>query len=365
MASITASEKKKLFNKIRVLLGAPIREIELLDEMLEVYLEVAMEDYSKYINEWLIEQQWDSLIGLDTNNADLSFALMTRSLDFTRSFTYAYSKQVGLGTNGPWELKQDYVTLTAGTQYYIIPANREVNEVLWHTPAFVGSGLDPLSSSLWSAQQFGWNYAGTAAGYVQPLYNTLLAAQDKAIKNKVRKSELSYRITSMADGTKKLHLYPVPGGQYDPTSTTSGATSGDKIWYWYYDTNSGGSKKCINQNRDIIRVPSDVDIDDITWSQLNKPSQTFIREYMLAISKAALGKVRGKYSGALDITDAEVTMDYADLVAEGKEEKTRLIDELKEKLARLNYAEIMKRKAEEAQALNTVLGYIPLGIKVI
>jgi hypothetical protein len=41
----------------------------------------------------------------------MAFALSVRGFDFTTQYTYAYSKQVGLQTNGPWELKKDYVEL--------------------------------------------------------------------------------------------------------------------------------------------------------------------------------------------------------------------------------------------------------------
>ena len=145
MANITTSEKDKLFKRVKHVLGAPLRKIEIDESQLETFLEISIEDYSSYVNNWLIEQQWDSLLGLDTNSTDLSFAFTTRSLDFTRSFSFAYSKQVGLGTNSPWELKKDFVVITAGTQVYVIQKNREVNEVLWVTPPQIDRGLvDPF-----------------------------------------------------------------------------------------------------------------------------------------------------------------------------------------------------------------------------
>lgn len=369
MANISEADKDKLFTKILHLLGAPVREIEITREMMETYLEVSIEDYSRYINEWLITQQWSGLQGLDMNVADLSFAFLTRSLDFERSFSYAYSKQVGLGNSGTWELKKDFVVLTAGTQTYSIPPNRELNEILWITPSMMGSGLDPLSSSLWSAEQFGWTYAGTAAGYIQPSFNSILAQQDKSIKSRVRKGDMSYRVVGGANGAKTLYLYNTPGGNFDPSNSSTfarfNANTGDVVWYWYYDTNSLGSQKCIDDNKDIIKTPADPEIDNISWSQLNAPAQTWIRQYLLAITKASLGKVRGKYSGALDVTDASVVMDYADLVSEGKEEKEALTTQLLDRLNGMTYVEIMKKKAEEAEALNQILSKIPNNIQAI
>jgi hypothetical protein len=132
--AVSNSEKEKLFERFRHTMGAPIRNIELTDEQLCTLLEIAIEDYSQYVQEWLIEHQWQSLLGNNVDTIDMSFALSVRSLDFMTSYTYAYSKQVGLQARGPWELKKDYVALEAGKQVYQIPAGREINEVLWITP---------------------------------------------------------------------------------------------------------------------------------------------------------------------------------------------------------------------------------------
>ncbi|PCI28780.1 hypothetical protein COB55_03395 [Candidatus Wolfebacteria bacterium] len=373
MANITTAEKDKLFTRTRHMLGAPIRGVELEDSMLETFLEVSIEDYSSYVNNWLIEQQWDSLVGLDGAVADLSFALTTRSLDFVRSFTFAYSKQQGLGTNGPWELKKDFVTLTAGTQVYTIPKDREVNEVLWLTPPFIDRGLvDPFSRANWSAEQFGWSYIGRSAEYVQPVFNILLSAQDRALKNRIRRSEMTFRITGGPNGTKLLYLYPVPGRRFQPGGQIGSAggaintaVNGTKIWYWYYDANVTNVGACKDENKDIIRLPSDVDIDDLSWSELNKPAQTWVRRYLLALSKQTLGKVRGKFSGALGVADAEVIMDYADMLSEGIEEQSNLIEELRERLEKLEYVSLLERKATEAESLNKVMSFIPLPIMAI
>lgn len=370
MANITTAEKDKLFTRVKHVLGAPLRQIEIHTEQLETLLEISIEDYSSYVHNWLIEQQWDSLVNLDVNSTDLSFAFTTRTLDFTRSFSYAYSKQVGLGTNSPWELKKDFVTLTAGTQVYSIPKNREVNEVLWFTPAQIDRGLvDPFSRSNWSAEQFGWSYIGRAAEYVQPVFNILLSAQDRALKNRIRRSELTYRITGGPNGTKLLFLYPVPGGRFQPGGGFGGLTNpainNTKIWYFYYDTNSTSVDQCKNENKDIVKLPGDVDIDNLEWSELNKPAQTWVRRYLTAKTKQTLGKVRGKFGGVVGAGEAERTMDYSDLLTEGKEEEGILIDELKAQLEKLEYVNVLTRKADEADALNRTLSYIPMGIHAI
>jgi hypothetical protein len=78
----------------------------------------------------------------------------------------AYSKIVGLQTNGDAVLKKDFITLVPNQQIYEIPAGREVNELLWFTPASQNNVLfDP-----WSFGALGGYGLGGPAGYSQMGY---------------------------------------------------------------------------------------------------------------------------------------------------------------------------------------------------
>ena len=92
--------KDELFTQIKHRLGAPIRKIELDWDMMCSLLATSIEDYSQRVQDWLIENQWSSLLGESASKTDIAFALTTRSLDFEAKFSYAYSKAVGLQTRG-------------------------------------------------------------------------------------------------------------------------------------------------------------------------------------------------------------------------------------------------------------------------
>jgi hypothetical protein len=77
--------------------------------------------------------------------------------------------------------------------------------------------------------------------------------------------------------------------------------------------------------------------------------------------KETLGRVRGKFGGALGINDADVTMDYDSLLSEAKDDKTALWERLKERLERLRPDKMLERKASEAENLNKTLQFRPLG----
>lgn len=373
-ALITRPEREKLFKNVYAQLGYGIRKVQITDEQMDVLFENSLEDYSKFINDWLIDQQWSTLSGLNIEDSDFTVAFSTKDLNFVKSFTYAYSRQVGLGTNAPaadnWELKKDFIVLSANTQYYTIPKNREVNEVLWTTPSFMGyNALNSIGAGSWIAGEGGWGYGsgGGMAGYVQPAYTSLLAASDRSMKNRIMKSELSYKITGKADGTKILHLYPVPGGAYQPKglgSNFSRDIDGMMVWYWYYETNSKNKNKCLADNKDIAIVtrPTDVPIENLKWGKLNQTAKTWVRQYLTASAKYLLGLNRGTYSGVIDVTEATVTMDYGFLLDDGRTEKDNLKQELIDRLESLTYESQLTKRANEAEQLNKVLGYSPIGI---
>jgi hypothetical protein len=374
---IDESEKQKIFRQVKHRLGAPLRKIELTDEQMCTLLEIAIEDHSSYINDWLIESQWSSIYGLNVDTADLARALTTRGLDYEDSFTYAYSKIVGLQARGPWELKQDYVTIRRGQQVYSIPAGREINEVLYFQPPTVDYAL--YSNYGFGDYGFGGGTAqlpyGAAGGgfgyggfYLAPAYDIVLRNSDYNLKQRLLSSELIYKITGGPNGTKLLHLMPTPGSRIAFGGLTNNSTNvdGSKVWYWYYETTSDEERqRCLNANKDIIKLPSDVPVDVVNFSELNSPSKQWVRDYFTALCKETLGRVRGKFGGVLGVTDSEVTMDYESLLSESKEDKAILMERLDERLERLRPEKMLERKALEAEYLNKSLQYRPLGITVI
>lgn len=364
MALITTVDKNKLYLHVKHELGYPLRPFEIKDEMMDSYLEMVVEDYSSILNNWLITQQWIGLEGLSKENGDFLAAYTTKSNSYMESFTYAYSRQVGLGTNAPaatgWELKRDFIITTANTQHYIIPAGREVNEVLWETPPEIDGGLiDPFALNAWSPGMMGWSYLGRPAMYVQPTFSTLLSAQDRRMKQRVLQSILTYRITGLASGEKLLHLYPIPGSRDEIANAWGKHYAGRKVWYWYYDVNDMGRDKCLEENSDVVRLPSDAPTKILEWGKMNDVARQQVRNLLIAKVKMVIGGIRGFYSGELGVTEKQLTMDYRHLLEEGtklKDDTEKLILDQLDKLSQENMTKI---RAEIAENVNKERGYQP------
>lgn len=378
--AVSTADKEKLFRQFRHSLGAPTRQIELTDDQLCTLLEIAIEDYAQYVQEWLIEHQWQSLLGHNISTTDMAFALSVRTLDYVQQSTYAYSKQVGLQANGPWELKKDYVELEAGRQVYQIPAGREINEVLWITPPPTSQAL--LANYGAIDYGFGGGFAQTGGGtgtggpgfarmgyYIAPAFDILLTAADMNLKNRIIRSELVYKITAGPNGTKLLHLLSTPGSRFSFGQGIGGVGSsinmtGCQVWYFYYDTTPENLDQCLADNPDIIKMPNQVPLSKLDYSDFNEPTKTLVRQLFIAEAKRALGRTRGKFGGVVGPPEAERIMDYETLISEGNEERKAVLERLDARLLRLSTTAQLERSAKEAQDLNTALKHHPLGFWV-
>ena len=139
------------------------------------------------------------------------------------------------------------------------------------------------------------------------------------------------------------------------SSFSNSAKQNSKVWYWYYDTHGKDKDKCLKDNPDIIKLPSDVPFEEMSWDDLNNPARQWVRRWFVAYCKETLSRVRGKYGGNLKTPDSELTMDYQSLATEAANEKSKLIEELvgaDGRLTRLKPEKVMEREALIAENLN-------------
>jgi hypothetical protein len=296
-------------------------------------------------------------------------------MDFEQQFSYSYSKIVGLQTVGPWVLKKDYFILERNKQTYEIPAGREVNELLWFSnQPWTAFGLGGLGGFGFGGIGLGANEAGYAQMGYQGSYfmmsgfDYLIRMQEANILSRILGGSLTYRITGLPDGKKLIHLYNTPGGRFN--WNTYSDYEGRAVWYWYYDVEPDSRADCLKNNPDIIKLPTDVPIEELSWEDLNVPGQQWVRRWFTAYCKETLARVRGKYSGNLKTPDSEITMDYQSLLTEAKDEKTKLLEELIGEngwLARLRPEKVMEREALIAENLNKQMKFraMPRQIYVI
>lgn len=379
---ILTEDVKHLFHLVRVALGSPIRSIELTDDQLCALLEIAIGDYAEKVQNWVLETQWLNVQGKNTiqfqNPNELAYAMTVRTMDWSRNYSYWFSREVGLQQRGSYELKKDFFQVEKGKQVYVIPKGREINKVMYVTPsttkAALYGNLGTLDTGIGGGfGQYGnmGNGMGITGFYIGSAYDTALMSVDLKYKNSLLRGDLAYKVTAGPDGTHLVHLMSTPGSPNMVGGVAADDTWGWNkysncyVWYTYYDVSDGTEEdidKCRIENRDdIVLTPDQVPFESMSYDLMNYPTQQIIRKLLIAEAKITLGNIRGAFSGAVKIPNAEMTLDYRLFLEQGKDEKEKTLNELSERLTRMTPWELMKNQNEMNDQLMKVLKQKPLG----
>ena len=379
---ILTEDVKHLFHLVRVALGAPIRSIELTDDQLCALLEIAIGDYAEKVQNWVLETQWLNVQGKNTiqfqNPNELAYAMTVRTMDWSRNYSYWFSREIGLQQRGSYELKKDFFQVEKGKQVYVIPKGREINKVMYVTPsttkAALYGNLGTLDTGIGGGfGQYGnmGNGMGITGFYIGSAYDTALMSVDLKYKNSLLRGDLAYKVTAGPDGTHLVHLMSTPGSPNMVGGVAADDTWGWNkysncyVWYTYYDVSDGTEEdidKCRIENRDdVVLTPDQVPFESMSYDLMNYPTQQIIRKLLIAEAKITLGNIRGAFSGVVKIPNAEATLDYSLFLDQGKDEKEKTLNELSERLTRMTPWELMKNQNEMNDQLMKVLKQKPLG----
>lgn len=379
---ILTEDVKHLFHLVRVALGSPIRSIELTDDQLCALLEIAIGDYAEKVQNWVLETQWLNVQGKNTiqfqNPNELAYAMTVRTMDWSRNYSYWFSREIGLQQRGSYELKKDFFQVEKGKQVYVIPKGREINKVMYVTPsttkAALYGNLGTLDTGIGGGfGQYGnmGNGMGITGFYIGSAYDTALMSVDLKYKNSLLRGDLAYKVTAGPDGTHLVHLMSTPGSPNMVGGVAADDTWGWNkysncyVWYTYYDVSDGTEEdidKCRIENRDdVVLTPDQVPFESMSYDLMNYPTQQIIRKLLIAEAKITLGNIRGAFSGVVKIPNAEATLDYRLFLDQGKDEKEKTLNELSERLTRMTPWELMKNQNEMNDQLMKVLKQKPLG----
>lgn len=380
------AEKEKLFKQVRIKVSGSVRMTELDDDTLCELLDIAIGDYSQYVQNFIIESNWATLFGkktgIDLNNTELAFAISARTMDLTKDYSQWFSKEVGLQAHGSkYELKKDFIQIERGKQVYVVPAGREINKVMWVTPPVidqalfanyggfglnVGGGVVAQTgfgmSSMFGGMGSGYGY-GTGL-YALPAYDVALMTSNLSLKNQMFNSDLVYKITAGPEGTHLIHLMSTPGSRltFGFGGNNMFPLNNCYLWYTYYDTTNGDADECRKENEDVVLSPDQVPLNKMDYSYFNEPTKALIRQLLIAHAAETLAFIRGKFSGQIGMLNNPLVMDYNQLMSYGNTERTNAITELKERLQRMTPYETMKKQAELVQSMKEIQKGTPLGI---
>ena len=346
-------------------LGYPVLQLEIPSGSIYACFEESINEYSYHINNyniknWMWEQYGEkNRISGSLGTGSLDPVVPTHGPSITLSEKYGQAVNMG----GNVDLKKGYITLSGSNQDYDLQdvwasvsessKRIEVQRVFNHAPSSITRFYDPYAGSFDQRQlldAFGFGNVSPAISFIlKPISYDLARANSIETSDLVRKSAYSFELHN-----NNLRIFPRP--------TTN--DSGEKIWFEYYVKDDIRNTNPVSASmQGGVSDPSNVPYKFITYSSINAPGRQWIRKFTAALSKELLGIIRSKYS-ALPIPDAEVTLDGEGLKAEGREEKTQLLEELKEFLESVSLTEKLKAEAEESNAQREVLAKAPLPIYI-
>ena len=380
MAVTLTKDMEDLFRRVRSELGAPIVSVELTNDILCDLFRNTIDDYSEKVQNWLTEVQWATLYGKNVTNLDMTYALSLRTLDMSKDFANWFSKEVGLQQEGPWELKKDFITIEKGKQVYMVPSGRTINKVMYVSPPptyaalfanyggldfGVGGGLGQLGVGA-----YGGMYGPMGGFYTAPAADVAYLATDLQYKKRLLHSDLVYKVTAGPNGTHLIHLLSTPGsrlnfGYAGPHGNDLGLI-GCSVWYTYYDTSDGSEDECLKANAgNVIITPDQVPLSSMDYSMFNGPTKSIIRQLLIAKAKKTLGLIRGKYSGKVNIPQAEMQMDYQMLIQQGEKEWETAMKDLTERLGRMRPSAYLEEQAKLIDSMKKIQESTPLTWLVI
>ena len=353
-------------------LGHPVMQLEFSSGSIYAMFEESVSEYSQHINNYNIKNwMWNSygsdnkLSGSGFGSSGSSSMMGTGSVGVQHGnmgtavfLSEQYGEAVNVG--GSVEMYSGSITLSSSKQEYDLENDStleksgdrlEIQRIFNYGPSAALKFYDPYAGSFDQQQMldsFGMGGTSPAVSFVlRPISHDITRMQAIETSDKVRKSNYSFELVN-----NKVRIFPVP----------KSTDSGNKVWF-EYQIRSEAKSTTRTHTANKVTDPSNVPYKSITYSEINSSGRQWIRKMTLALSKELLGIIRSKYA-SMPLPNGEVTMDGESLKSEGREEKTQLLEELKEFLDSMSLTEKSKAEAEEAEANQQVLNKAPLGIYI-
>ena len=345
-------------------LGHPIMQLEMNSGSIYATFEEAVSEYSTHINHYNMKNwMWEHY---GSSNKQSGSAYNTTGSNEAVSphmgTTFMLSDQYGEAVNvgGGLTLYSGSITLVDDKQVYDLENDStlektgdrlEIQRVFNYGPAAITRFYDPFAGSFEQRQMldaFGMGNVAPAVSFIlRPISYDIARAQSIETNDKVRKSNYSFELVN-----NKLRIFPRPDS----------LDSGSRIYFQYYlRGDQESTTRSYTSNK--VSDPSNIPYKFITYEEINAAGRQWIKNYTLALSKELLVIIRSKYA-ALPLPNGDVSMDGESLKAEGREEKSQLLEELKEFLDSVSLKEKALAEQEVADANQSVLNKAPLGIYI-
>ena len=360
------SEADSMVLFVKRKLGDDVLSVELTKKEIWTCFEESCCEYSRLIHEMKITSDLTNVLGMPTGSADLTNRYAKRTIEHLLSMAEPYASEAYVG--GSYDATLGYVDLIGGQQDYNIYSDLKDNSTGLGIYSSMTSGskgklkiveifhFEPLAAQTFllnasnitnfMATNFNYeSYVNSTVFYVLPVFEDILRRGMLETAFRVRRSNYSYEVLG-----GNLKIYPVPASNLqigrlyikvmkpqNPLNPTA-----------YADDSIYG-----------VSGPNNMPFGNIQFSTVNQPGRQWIRQYTLALSKELLGLIRSKFS-SIPIPNAALTLNGSELISQAREDKDKLITQMKEFLANLTHQKLLEADALAAENLQKQLKYIPM-----
>jgi hypothetical protein len=339
-------------------LGYPLVDIELQAANFFTCFEEAVNEYGAQVYNFQIINNFHSLEG-NTTGSNYNNKLITPNLGGTVNISEQYGNETD-GAGGNYRKESGSLVVKAGQQKYDLLAHASsslsgseavyMKRIYHEAPSAINRYFDPYAGtgtgiqSLMQSFGFG-NYSPGVNFMLMPMYFDILKLQAIELNDAIRKSGYHFNI----EDNRYLKLFPIPKNSYR--------------LHFEYQLKSVANAPVKNTATNLITDISNVPYTTPVFSHINQPGRQWIRRYALALAKEMLGSVRGKY-GTIPIPGSDTTLDHTRLLSEAKEEKDKLITELKELLEETTRVKQLERQEKEAELTQKTYYKVPYPIYI-
>jgi len=354
-------------------LGYPVLDIELNERQFYTAFEEAVTAYGKEVIEAIAAETVSSQIGGSASGTAVNKTLFKPSLKSVIETSKQYGMEAGVG--GDVDMKSALIDLVTNQQQYDLEAlindgDIEIRKVFYQAPPAILRYFDPYAGtgtgiqSLMDAFDFG-SFSPGVNFLLMPASYDMLKVQAIEFNDQIRKSAYTFEINN-----NKLRIFPVPkspgklkvqyyrvddkkydtadGIDFDASAETAGSVSG-----------TGGNTSSTGVSTNI----SNVNAQNLIYAEINAIGRQWIFKYTVATCKEMLAYIRGKYQ-TVPVPGAEVTMNAADLLADAREEKVFLVEDLKATMQTASMTNQLELAATQTKFINDAMQGVPMHVYI-
>jgi hypothetical protein len=339
-------------------LGYPMMDVELQSGSFFACFEQATSEFGNIINEYNIVDNFINLQGGAYNsNTNLAQTNIAPNLGRVLQLSKEYGSEAGVGGRITWRTgslsiysgQQNYNINTLFRDVYFPNEDIEIKRIFHDGPPAIVRYFDPFVGTGMGTQQmlqsFGWgSYSPGVSFLMMPMYSDLLRLQAIEFNDMIRRSSYSFELIN-----NQLKLFPIPEHNF-------------KLYFQFIVESDRNSMDSITTSG-VISDMSNAPYNRIQYGNVNDVGKQWILKYTLALAKETLGNVRNKYD-SIPIPNAEIRMNGADLVSQGREEQTTLVTDLRGALDKVSRQAQLEKQQAENEAMQTTLNKVPLKIYV-